>query len=188
MAARSPWKRLTPGAELSEAFTGAAAQNYASVRVRDTGIGMSKQVKAHIFEPFFTTKERGKGTGLGLSVVYGVVNNHRGFVQVESEPNAGTTFVVYLPVEHSDEELGNRLMVKTRGRQNATRRPFCWWKMKKCCANSGSRSWKAKVIACSRRKTDMEAVAMFEPQRDDIGLVVCDLGLPRLGGREVFLR
>ena len=97
---------MTAGAELTELFTGAAAQNYACIRVRDTGRGMSKQVKSHIFEPFFTTKERGKGTGLGLSVVYGVVNNHRGFVQVESERDAGATFIVYLPVEHSTEETG----------------------------------------------------------------------------------
>src|SRR2546423_10758678 len=64
---------------------------------------MSRQVKSHIFEPFFTTKERGKGTGLGLSVVYGVINNHRGFVQVESEPGCGTTFSVYLPLESAAE-------------------------------------------------------------------------------------
>src|SRR5205814_7636360 len=97
---------LTPGPELTEMFSGVTADNYACVRVRDTGVGMSRQVKSHIFEPFFTTKERGKGTGLGLSVVYGVVNNHRGFVQVESEPNAGTTFLVYLPVEHFAAERG----------------------------------------------------------------------------------
>ena len=69
------------------------------MRVIDTGTGISKQVKPHIFEPFYTTKERSKGTGLGLSVVYGVVNNHRGFVQVDSERGYGTTFSIYLPLE-----------------------------------------------------------------------------------------
>ncbi len=91
---------IIPGTNLTEMFSGVTAENYASVRVRDTGIGMTRQVKSHIFEPFFTTKERSKGTGLGLSVVYGVVNNHRGFVQVESEPGAGTSFIAYLPVKH----------------------------------------------------------------------------------------
>ena len=73
------------------------------MRVRDTGTGITPEVKAHIFEPFFTTKERSKGTGLGLSVVYGVVNNHRGFVQVESEPDAGAAFSVFLPLQQAHE-------------------------------------------------------------------------------------
>ncbi len=92
---------ITAGSELTETFSSVTADNYACVRVGDTGTGMTKQVKSHIFEPFFSTKERGKGTGLGLSVVYGVVNNHRGFVQVESEVDAGTTFIIYLPVKQS---------------------------------------------------------------------------------------
>ncbi|HEX8490726.1 MAG TPA: PAS domain-containing protein, partial [Chthoniobacterales bacterium] len=62
---------ITSGSELTESFSGVTAENYACVRVGDTGTGMTKQVKSHIFEPFFSTKERGKGTGLGLSVVYG---------------------------------------------------------------------------------------------------------------------
>src|SRR3954469_12119142 len=95
---------ITPGSDLMEIFSGVTAENYACIRVRDTGIGMTREVKSHIFEPFFSTKERGKGTGLGLSVVYGVVNNHRGLVQVESEPGAGTTFTIYLPLKHAPAE------------------------------------------------------------------------------------
>ncbi len=89
---------VSDGAQLRENFTGVTADRYVFVRVSDTGTGISKSVKPHIFEPFYTTKERGKGTGLGLSVVYGVVNNHRGFVEVESEPGEGTTFSIYLPL------------------------------------------------------------------------------------------
>ena len=96
------------GAELSEQFTGVKAESYACIRVIDTGSGISKQVKPHIFEPFYTTKERSKGTGLGLSVVYGVVDNHRGFVQVDSEPGYGTTFSIYLPLEHAAEAGANK--------------------------------------------------------------------------------
>ncbi|MDQ6808362.1 MAG: ATP-binding protein, partial [Verrucomicrobiota bacterium] len=74
----------TAGAEaVAEHFTGVDGAEYALIRVIDTGIGIPRDAKSHIFEPFFTTKERGKGTGLGLSVVYGVVNNHRGFVDAE---------------------------------------------------------------------------------------------------------
>ncbi|MBA3607348.1 MAG: PAS domain S-box protein, partial [Chthoniobacterales bacterium] len=73
---------VAAGEELRHSFGGASAERYVFIAVTDTGTGISERVKPHIFEPFYTTKERGKGTGLGLSVVYGVVNNHRGFVQV----------------------------------------------------------------------------------------------------------
>jgi CheY-like chemotaxis protein len=65
--------------------------------VRDSGHGMSDEVKAHLFEPFFTTKENGKGTGLGLSLVYGIVSQTGGAVRVASSPGQGTVFTVYLP-------------------------------------------------------------------------------------------
>lgn len=65
--------------------------------VQDTGCGMDDKVRAHIFEPFFTTKEKGKGTGLGLSTVYTIIKNHGGTVEVDSAPNQGAAFTVYLP-------------------------------------------------------------------------------------------
>jgi two-component system NtrC family sensor kinase len=67
--------------------------------VRDTGQGMSEEIKARIFEPFFTTKSEGKGVGLGLAIVYGIVERHHGSIDVESNPGKGTTFTVSLPVK-----------------------------------------------------------------------------------------
>jgi PAS domain S-box-containing protein len=178
---------MTRGAELIEVFTGAAAQNYACIRVRDTGSGMSKQVKSHIFEPFFTTKERGKGTGLGLSVVYGVVNNHRGFVQVESERDAGATFIVYLPVEHAKEELRGGITGRIIRRQNAPQ-TILLVEDEEMLRDLGVIILESEGYRVLAAKDGVEAVALFEAYRDDIGLVVCDLGLPRLGGREAFLK
>ena len=70
------------------------------VEISDTGVGIPKENLKHIFEPFFTTKVVGKGTGLGLSVVYGIIQKHKGAIEVESEVNRGTTFRVILPIRN----------------------------------------------------------------------------------------
>ncbi|MDY3555235.1 PAS domain S-box protein [Gemmata sp. JC717] len=85
------------GADHPRARLGAPPGRYATLSVSDTGCGMSAEVKDHLFEPFFTTKGVGKGTGLGLATVFGVVQSNGGWVEVESEPGAGTTVCVYLP-------------------------------------------------------------------------------------------
>jgi signal transduction histidine kinase/CheY-like chemotaxis protein len=83
------------------------AGEYAEVTVHDTGVGMDKDTLAHVFEAFFTTKKEGKGTGLGLSIVKSIMKENHGFIDVQSKPGSGTTFLLYLPrgeYEEAEEE------------------------------------------------------------------------------------
>ncbi len=77
---------------------------YALIKCSDTGCGMDKTVLDRVYEPFFTTKEVGKGTGLGLSTVLGIVEQHGGYIKIDSQPGIGTTFFIYIPVIEGTEE------------------------------------------------------------------------------------
>jgi signal transduction histidine kinase len=79
----------------------------ALLTVRDTGVGMNPEVRKRLFEPFFTTKGVGSGTGLGLSIVHGIVEQHRGTTEVESEPGEGATFRVRLPLVQDRADAGS---------------------------------------------------------------------------------
>ncbi len=84
--------------------------DYVQLRVADTGVGMTPEVKARVFEPFFSTKQETGGTGLGLATVYGNVRNHQGAIELESEPGAGAVFSIYLPLRVRAEERSASLI------------------------------------------------------------------------------
>ena len=90
--------QLREGTELAGIMGVDPRRTYACLRVADTGTGMTPEVLAHLFEPFFTTKPGSQGTGLGLAVVYGIVTNHKGFIDVQSTLGAGSAFLVGLPL------------------------------------------------------------------------------------------
>jgi signal transduction histidine kinase len=99
--------KTADGRELRTRFAEATEGKYLKIEITDTGFGMNDTVRSRIFEPFFTTKGVGEGSGLGLSMVYGIVKNHHGLIDVESEVNHGTTLRVYFPVPRAEESQVN---------------------------------------------------------------------------------
>jgi PAS domain S-box-containing protein len=167
-----------------KAHMDAKAGSYVALSVTDTGIGMDKDTLQRIFEPFFTTKEEGKGTGLGLAMVYGVAKNHGGYIHAYSEPGEGATFKVYLPVsgktevkEPADTETprgGNELILVVDDEESI-----------RSVAADILESYGYLVLVAEDGE---EAAKIYEEHNGDISLVILDMVMPRLGGRETFLK
>ncbi len=154
---------------------------YVRVSVRDTGVGIPPEHLAKVFDPFFTTKDAGSGTGLGLAAAYGTIQQHRGSITVESEPGKGTVFQIHLPLTH--EELGAHhgvanirrgsgriLVVDDEDSIRATARLILL-----------DLGYEVELAADGE-----EAVALVsrDPQRFD--LVLLDMIMPNMNGRECF--
>jgi signal transduction histidine kinase len=157
---------------------------YAALRVRDTGVGMPTDVQQRLFEPFFTTKPVGQGSGLGMSMVYGLMKQHGGFVDVASTLGRGTTVTLYFPatgpapVQSAPPPAppppagGTILLVED---EPALRR----------AAQRILERHDFTVIAASDGE---EALALFAEHRHRIGLVLSDVVMPRLGGPALHAR
>ena len=160
------------------------AGNYVMLSIADTGVGIPEEIQRKIFEPFFTTKERGKGTGLGLAMVYGVVTEHKGFVTVKSKINQGTTFTVYLPVSAKVTSMPRKQAVlSARGSEmvllvddDESVLNF----IKEALEKNGY-----KVIATTN---PMSAIDAFTKMHREISLVITDVVMPLLDGREMMKR
>lgn len=154
------------------------------LRVQDTGAGISEDLRKRIFEPFFTTKEKGKGTGMGLAMVYGVIQNHDGFIAVESSPGLGTGFSVFLPAtEHLPEKINKELRDIPAGigtilvvDDEETVRNFTKETLESLGYNI--------LLAAD----GYEALGIFNLRKADIDLVILDLVMPKMSGDEVFHR
>ena len=157
---------------------------YALLTVSDSGMGMTKVIQRKIFDPFFTTKEAGKGTGLGMSVVYGIVKEHDGFINVYSEPGFGTSFKIYLPIIPSKtgsvtEDGEEKILPSGRetillAEDDPTARGFTMALLKKLGY---------KVIVAVDGE---EAVKSFFEHKDAVDLLLFDIVMPKMNGKEAF--
>jgi two-component system, cell cycle sensor histidine kinase and response regulator CckA len=159
---------------------------YASLSVTDTGIGMEPAVQARIFEPFFTTKPVGQGTGLGLSTVYGIVKQSDGFVWCYSEPGYGTTFKIYLP-RASEPAESREAPASSPGLRGGTETILVVEDedVVRALACRGLREQGYTVLEA---RHGQEALDRVERTREPIDLVISDVVMPQLSGRELGSR
>jgi two-component system cell cycle sensor histidine kinase/response regulator CckA len=164
---------------------GAKAGNYIVLSVIDTGVGMPPHIKDHIFEPFFTTKKHAGGTGMGLATVWGIVKNHGGIVSVYTEPGSGTTFRLYFPaigqvVQEADVEHDEILPGKGETLLLVDDEPIIRDMWGEILEEIGYR-----VLYAANGD---EALSVLEGWGRKLDLVILDLVMPHMGGKEAFAR
>jgi CheY-like chemotaxis protein len=170
------------GATHAEAPPGA----YVLLAITDTGIGMSKATQARIFEPFFTTKPAGQGTGLGLSTVYGIVKQSGGYVWVYSEVDRGTTFKIYLPAV-ATEATTARTEEESEPSPTMAAAPerILLVEDEPNVRRIARRILERSGYTVLEAANGHEALRVLERRREPIALVLTDLVMPEMGGREL---
>jgi PAS domain S-box-containing protein len=162
-------KTITPGA-------------YARLTISDTGTGIKPEIREKIFEPYFTTKEKGKGTGLGLSMVYGIIKDHKGDIQVYSELGKGSVFSVYIPLlkeiiakqptqENETISTGNEKILLVDDEQSIVQME------KKMLERMG--------YSVTAMTDSVQAVEMFKKNPQQFDLIITDMTMPKMTGDQL---
>lgn len=159
--------------------------SYISIALTDTGKGITPEIMKHLFEPFFTTKRDGKGTGMGLAAVYGIIESHKGFITVNSVINKGSTFTIYIPATTKKSKKTDPV-VHSRKKSNSTHilviddETRVAELFKNVLENSGYR-----VTTASGGE---ESLSIYRNSIDPFDLVLIDMTMPQLSGRETFMK
>ena len=159
-------------------------RDYVCINVSDTGRGMDDEVMEHIFDPFFTTKEQGKGTGLGLSSTYGIVKEHNGYISVSSQPGKGTRFLICMPMSLTSQKKDrteNHEMIKGEGTILFADDEEI---IRKSSAVLLNKLGYETLIAADGE----QAIDIFRKKCGSIDLVILDMIMPGIGGRETFYK
>ncbi len=153
---------------------------YQQLIISDTGCGMSKKLIERIFEPYFTTKKKGEGTGMGLSVIYGIINNHKGKINVYSEPEKGTVFNVYFPVLETVKIESINISHENIERGNNERVLFVDDEV--FLAELGIQMLKTLGYRAENRTSSIEALEAFKSNPDKYDLIITDMTMPNMTG------
>ena len=173
--------------ELQQRFPNAYEHNYVCISVSDTGSGISEETKKKIFDPFFTTKEKGKGTGLGLAVVYGIVNNFGGFVDVQSEIGKGTTFYLYFPYYELIQKPQEIITLpKVRPVHKNGKETIFFVEDEELMRDVVIKYLTESGYNVLTASDGIEGVQYYSEHFKEIALVVSDMGLPRMEGGRMF--
>jgi PAS domain S-box-containing protein len=170
--------------EYARLHVGARPGSFVRLRVSDTGHGIPPEVLPRIFEPFFTTKEPGKGTGLGLAMVFGIVELHQGWVACESTPGQGTRFDIYLPSDGATAAGAPAPAPEAR----AGRETILLVDDDAAIRDLG-RTWLSRRgYQVLLAEDGLKAVEIYQREQARIDLVVLDVRMPRLSGRETLVQ
>jgi two-component system cell cycle sensor histidine kinase/response regulator CckA len=160
--------------------------SYARVTVKDTGLGMDADVQARIFEPFFTTKEKGKGTGLGLSTVYGVVKQSGGYIEVHSEIGKGAAFLIYFPTVR--ETASQTKPHQSPRSANAAHETILLVEDEDSLRTLSRNLLELSGYTVIEARNGNEALAIAKSRTGSIHLLLTDIVMPGISGRELAKR
>ncbi len=154
---------------------------YVRLSVSDTGSGMDKVIKEHIFEPFYTTKAPGQGTGLGLAMVFGIVKQHQGFINCYSEVGRGTTFKIYFPAigQEIEQDVSTTQQMPAFGTETILLADD-----EELIRDLGKRILERSGYTVLTAANGIEALDLYNRERQKISLVILDLIMPEMGGRQ----
>jgi signal transduction histidine kinase/ActR/RegA family two-component response regulator len=161
-----------------------AAGPYVKITVTDTGIGMDAETQQRIFDPFFTTKEVGTGTGLGLASAYGIITNHQGLIEVESDRDRGTTFMIYLPASDRPVLEKPRPSVKRVSGDEI----LLLVDDEEMILNVGAQMLERLGYTVLTARTGQDAIDIYRRETGTIAMVILDMIMPVMSGRDLFER
>jgi len=167
--------------EMCQTHPEATCGEYVEVTISDTGAGMEKEILDHVFEPFFTTKAPGRGTGLGLATVHGIVKQHSGFITCTSQPGQGTSFRIYLPVHHI-EAFGERKVEQST--PQGGRETILLVDDEELICQLSRKVLEHVGYTVLIANNGEEALELYRQEHHRISLVLLDLIMPKMGGRQ----